>query len=231
MRKKISVISSTITLTILVFLLVLTVNAKQVTSEIWEATWRSLIPEGLIQDDSEIKNVFSNLFGEDSSSKNILDNEEINKFIKKFSGETEETVEQFIDEQEQNMDPQQQMVINTFRFLSNVKIRYVLMILILLVVCSIAVMQNSYFKWTGSMACALTASGGLLIAFCELLKKYVFSYVRVEVTLNSLLDPAQYLILGGILMGVLYFVVNAVININKKIDKEEKDEVSKESEA
>lgn len=241
MRKKISVFSSTITLVILLFLLILNLNAKKVGNEIWNATWRSIIPEGLVSNDSETKEWFNTILSTGNSqeeSENIIDAKSIEKIMKEFSEETKEKkdeftgeymekLSEFMEEKEKSMNQQQKQVLGVIRFLSNAKIKYILMILILMVLASIAVTLKSYHKWIPSLAWAMALSGIATIFLCELLKKYIFSYFKIEVTLNVLIDSAQYLIMGGIIIRIMYLIIESIANINKKIDKEEKNELSK----
>lgn len=240
MGKKISVISSTITLAILIFSLVLNMNASKVGSEILEATWKAIVPQGLVSEDININEWIEKYFGSNNSGEdtgNIIDIGQVKEMFEKFKETTGEKTEEakeeygglinkYLEDQEQNMSPTGQVALNIFRFLSNVKIKYILLLLIVLTICGIAFNENSYHKWIKNLAWAMAMSGVATIFLCEAIKKYIFNYMKLEVTLNSLLDPAQYLILGAIIIRLLYLGIECVSNINKKVDKEEKDEIS-----
>ena len=249
MMKKIHVITSTITLAILMILLVFSLFSKKALDEAMTETINSIIPDiSLNEKDSNSNSWFQDIFENEEVKEFMKDYETSEEFEKikekwnetkesskeKFESakkEYEEMFNQLIEEQEQYLSPEQQMLINIVKAITNVKIKWLLFVLIVINLVIIAFTEKSFHKWIKSLAWALFLSGIGVIVICYFVKKYLLSFITTTITLKALIDPAIMMIVAGVIIRILYLIAEIIIKINKKVDKEEKiDEISEVSE-
>lgn len=232
MRKLFKVIPLTITLTILIMALLINITSKQVTEEITGEIWKAIIPESLQKTGKEGSNWFQD----------IMNNEEVKGFIDQYintdkvkktiedmketaTKEVEKAFNEWMEEQEKKLSPGQRFSLNTFRFLTNAKLKGILIIAIIVNIILIAFTMWSFYEWIKPTSWAMALSGVAMLCLAEWLKSTIASLIKITtVTLNCWVYPAIILLVGGIIVRFIYFVIAKIISINHKGVK--KDEIS-----
>ena len=235
MKKLFKVIPLTITLSLLIIALLLNITAKQVTDEITGEIWKAIIPQSLIEQKDKTSSWFQDIMNNENVKGFIdkyIDSEEVNKVKDKINEtkekaeqEVEKYVDEFIKEQEEKLSPEQRFALNTYRFITNAKLKGILIIAIIINILLIAFTEWSLFKWIKSASWAMAISGVAVLLFTEWLKSSIESLIHITVTLKMLTLPSVGLLLGGVIIRFIYFVIATIIKANKD-KKEEKDEVS-----
>lgn len=235
--KIIRLITLTITLTLLIIVLVLNVTSKAVTNEIITEIWNEIIPQETVEKvkDNKVSKWFKDL-SENDDVQNFLDkylnSDEVNKIKDKVTETKEQiqeelskTVDNFIKEQEEKLSPSQKFVLNTYRFITNAKLKGLIIIAIIINLILIAIVEKSLFKWIKNLSCSLVLSGILIILLAGWIKNTIRSVIKISITLGVLTRPGFILLISGIIIMFIYFVVSRIIKANKT-SKEEEDEIS-----
>ena len=232
MRKLFRVIPLTITLTLLIVSLVLNMTSKTIIQEIKEETWKAIIPESVRNKTEETGDWFQNIMNNESVKGFInqyIDTDKIKETIddvkENATKEVEKAFDEFVEEQEEKLSPKQKFALNTYRFITNAKLKGILMILIGVNIVLIALALWSPIKWIKPTSWAMALSGLSILLLTEWLRKTIESLIHVTtITYHALIQPGLILLIGGIVIRFIYFVVACIIKANKKEKKKEKDE-------
>lgn len=234
--KPIRIIFLTITLTLLIIALVFNLTSKSITSEIVNGIIESIIPKETsekvknnsitkwfndLKDNEDVQNFIDQYIGSDTISKA---KEKINEVTEEVKKSVEETVDEFIKEQEEKLPTSQKIALNIFRFLTNAKLKGILLILIGVNVLLIALVEKSVFKWIKSAAWALSLSGISIILLTEWIKNSIYNIIKLTLTFSVLTKPAIILLISGIIIRFVYLIISVIIKANK--EEVEEDEVS-----
>ena len=235
--RMIRLITLTITLTLLIIVLVLNITSKAVTNEIITEIWNEIIPQETVEKvkDNKVSKWFKDL-SENEEVENFFDkylnSDEVNKIKDQFSETKEQiqeelskTVENFIKEQEEKLSPSQKFALNTYRFITNAKLKGLIIIAIIINLILIALVEKSFFKWIKNLSCSLVLSGILIILLAGWIKNTIRSVINISIRLGVLTRPGFILLISGIIIMFIYFTVSRIIKANKN-NKEEKNEVS-----
>lgn len=229
MRKLFRVIPLTITLTLLIISLVLNLTSKTVIEEIKEETWKAIIPEKIRNQSEEAGNWFQDIMKSDKV-KEFLDQyidtdkikDKIDKTKENVEKEVEKAFDEFVEEQEEKLNPKQKFALNTYRFITNAKMKGILMILIGVNILFIALALWSPVKWIKPTSWACALSGLSILLLTEWLRNTIESLIHVTtITYKALIQPGIVLLVGGIIIRFIYFVMASIIKANK--DKKEED--------
>ncbi len=240
MGKIIKLITLTITLTLLIIILILNITSKAVTNEIITGIWNKIIPQETVEKakDNKVTNWFKDLSNNEEVQSFIdkyIDSEEVNKIKDKINDTKEQVQEElskkmndFIKEQEEKLSPSQKFALNTYRFITNAKLKGIIIIAIIINLLLIAITKLSLYKWIKNLSYSLILSGLGIIFLAAWLKSKIYYIIKVSVNLGVLSRPGYILLISGIIIIFIYFVTSIIIKSNKK-DKEEEDEVSEVS--
>lgn len=235
MKKIFRLIPLTITLSLLIIALLLNITSKQVTDEITGEIWKAIIPQSLVEQKDKTSSWFQDIVNNENVKGFIdkyIDTEDMNKLKDKINEtkeraqqEIETYVDEFIEEQEEKLSPGQKTALNVYRFITNAKLKGILIIAIIVNILLIAFTEFSLFKWIKSASWAMAISGLSVLLFTEWLKSSINSWIHITITLKMLMIPSIALLVGGIIIRFIYFVVATIIKANKN-KKEEADEIS-----
>ena len=153
--KIIRLITLTITLTLLIIILILNLTSKAVTKEIITEIWNEIIPQEKVEKakDNKVSKWFKDL-SENDDVQNFLDkylnSDEVNKIKDKVT-ETKEQIQEelsnkvneFIKEQEEKLSPSQKFALNTYRFITNAKLKGIIIIAIIINLLLIAITKKT----------------------------------------------------------------------------------------
>lgn len=248
MRKIVDSISLIISLAVIIILLVLNLTAKQALNEIVVEAWKSIIPESITEKIEQGSNWLEKITNNETLKEYIGEDtiENIKKGLKENTSDEESTgglaeqwnstkeelskyVDEYLQKQEQYLNPEQQMLINFVRLITTTKMKTILLIAMGIVILLMMINQKSIYKWIKNAAWSFILSGVGLFGICFYVKKVILSVINsANITLRVIQTPAFYLILAGIVVRFIYAVFEIIIKINKKNSKE--DEISEISE-
>ena len=232
MKKLFRVIPLTITLTLLIIALVFNLTSKTIMQEIKDETWKAIVPESLQKSDEKGSNWFQDIMNNESV-KGFIDQyidtdkikETINDVKETAAEEIEKAVDEFIEEQEKKLSPGQRFALNMYRFITNAKMKGILMILIGINILLMALALWSFVKWIKPTSWALALSGLSILLLTEWLRNTIESLIHVTtITYRALTLPGIILLISGIVIRFIYFVIASIIKANKKEKKNEKKE-------
>lgn len=229
--KPVRIVFLTITLTLLIIALVFNMTSNKITNEIVNGIIESIIPKETTEKvkDNKITKWFNNL-KENEDVQNFIDQyigsdtiskakDKINEVTEEVKKGIEETVDEFIKEQEDKLNPGQKIALNIFRFLTDAKLKGILMILIGLNILLIALVEASIFKWIKSACWAMALSGVSILLLVEWIKNSIYSLIKLKVTFPFVTTPAIILLISGIVIRCIYLVISMIIKANKGDDE------------
>lgn len=232
MKKLFKVIPLTITLSLLIIALLLNVTSKQVTEEITGKIWEAIIPQSLVDQKEKTSNWFQGIMDNDNVKGFVdkyLDSEEINKIKDKVNDTKEKAtqeigkyVDDFMKEQEEKLSPEQKIMLNIYRFITNAKLKGILIIAIIINILLIAFAEWSLFKWIKSASWSMALAGLAVLLFTEWLKNSITKWIPITLELKMLVYPAIILLIGGIIIRFIYFIIALILKANK--DEKETEE-------
>ena len=247
MKKAMDTISLIIDLAVVIILLVLSMTAKQALNEVVMESWKSMIPESVTETVEQGSSWFESLanndiikeyIGEDTLEElkkgleeKTLDENSKEELLEQWNSKKEELsnyIDEYVQKQEQYLNPEQQMLISFVRFVTTTKMRTILLIALAFTILLMMINQKSLYKWIKNAAWSLVLSGAGLLGICFYVKKFILSiFSGADVTLRVIQTPAFYLILAGIIIRFIYAVFEIIIKINKK--NSEEDEINEVS--
>lgn len=229
--KPVRIVFLTITLTLLIIALVFNMTSNKITNEIVNGIIESIIPKETTEKvkDNKITKWFNNL-KENEDVQNFIDQyigsdtiskakDKINEVTEEVKKGIEETVDEFIKEQEDKLNPGQKIALNIFRFLTDAKLKGILMILIGLNILLIALVEASIYKWIKSACWAMALSGVSILLLVEWIKNSIYSLIKLKVTFPFVTTPAIILLISGIVIRCIYLVISMIIKANKGDDE------------
>ena len=230
--KPVRIVFLTITLTLLIIALVFNMTSNKITNEIVNGIIESIIPKEAtekvkdnkitkwfndLKENEEFQNFLDQYIGSDTISKA---KDKINEVTEEVKKGIEETVDEFIKEQEDKLNPGQKIALNIFRFLTDAKLKGILMILIGLNILLIALVEVSIYKWIKSACWAMALSGVSILLLKEWIKSSIYNIIKLTLTLRALTDPAIVLLISGIIIRGIYLIISMIIKANKRGGKE-----------
>lgn len=231
--KPVRIVFLTITLTLLIIALVFNMTSNKITNEIVNGIIESIIPKETTEKvkDNKITNWFNDL-KENEDVQNFIDQyigsdtiskakDKINEVTEEVKKGIEETVDEFIKEQEDKLNPGQKIALNIFRFLTDAKLKGILMILIGLNILLIALVEASIFKWIKSTCWAMALSGVSILLLVEWIKNSIYSLIKLKVTFPFVTTPAIILLISGIVIRCIYLIISMIIKANKGDEENE----------
>ena len=215
----------TITLSCFIMMLVLNLASKSILKEVKEEFIKTMIPDNIISEESsnwlkehassdKIKNFFNQYIDEDLVDK-VKD--KMKKSTESMKKEIENITEEFIKEQEEKLSPKQKLCLNIYRFITNAKLKGILIIAIFINIILLCLTQKSIWKWIRFAGYACIISGDLLILLVEWVKNYFTTTFQIEtITLYSVFQPAFFLLIGGIAGCFIYLIISKIVKMNQK---------------
>lgn len=231
--KPVRIVFLTITLTLLIIALVFNMTSNKITNEIVNGIIESIIPKETtekvkdnkitkwfndLKENEDVQNFIDQYIGSDTISKA---KDKINEVTEEVKKGIEETVDEFIKEQEDKLNPGQKIALNIFRFLTDAKLKGILMILIGLNILLIALAEASIFKWIKSACWAMALSGVSILLLIEWIKNSIYSLIKLKVTFPFVTTPAIILLISGIVIRCIYLVISMIIKANKGDEENE----------
>lgn len=225
--KPVRIVFLTITLTLLIIALVFNITSKSITNEIVNGIIENIIPTSTtekvknnkitkwfndLKENEDVQNFIDQYIGNDTISKAKEKLDEVTEEVKKG---VEETIDEFIKEQEDKLNPGQKIALNIFRFLTDAKLKGILMILIGLNILLIALVEKSIFKWIKSACWAMSISGVSILLLIEWIKNSIYSLIKLKVELPFVSTPAIILLISGIVIRCIYLIISMIIKANK----------------
>lgn len=228
MGKKLRIISSIFTLTILLLLLLLTITIKSTTDEILKETVKNYVPEEIQEGVKETSNWLDEVLKDDTWKKELEDKTGINledEEIKKIFNPNK--IKKEIDKSVEKESTTVKVVWQLIKILLNTNTKKILIFLILLQIIFLIFKEKSLFLWIKAFTWSSIISGSLFFLLTSWLKKTLNSFLQINtITLNPMFTYAYFLVIFGVIIRLFYSIVARIKKANTSVEKEEEDEVS-----
>lgn len=110
-----------------------------------------------------------------------------------------------------NMNPQEKTMLQGFSLITADSSRNLIIFAIIVDILLIALVTWSYYKWMWSVAWGMISGGLIPIGLCWLVKNIVLKSFNYNVNLEPMLKLSYYVVGTGVVIGVLYVIINSII--------------------
>lgn len=110
-----------------------------------------------------------------------------------------------------NMNPQEKTMLQGFSLITADSSRNLIIFAIIVDILLIALVTWSYYKWMWSVAWGMISGGLIPIGLCWLVQNIVLKSFNYNVNLEPMLKLSYYVVGTGVVIGVLYVIINSII--------------------